>query len=493
MSCIKLSGYSKSNLKAPYSGTLDRGGLVVISGLIEKTEGGKGEFKRICENAIQKTDGKCVYCSKLVHKSDEVYEDYQFDHLNPLSKGFILGWGNCVIACSECNRDKSNTHPINYYKKIKSKGVTTYHKDIEEFTEFYNKNKEEYLNHYPQFKTVYEIYEQTQSNSGEYTLKQYRKVWLELVNILTDDKYINWNYSVPQGSYEYEFSEFRELYSEFIDTEYNSVGNITDKTLNSYKNILDKILVFENKFHLYKINTVKTVLDINKYDWHLSQKLGETVNNSGYSNTIYNRRKIKTMVNNFYKFIMNKIVSQKKQVAKTVMSNYEIFKILDDNRENSDYSYDLVKRYISDNKIHLFKIKNFYDYLELFSTINNELFNSRYRSKILNNLMKCLIKNIQNELTQEERSYLKNEFISDIGPVWFRKDYYKLKKYLKLRFDNHNLSKNTYGFIKSAIKTYNVDSFLTEEDNRKNVKMLLIDKNVPPKDIEYGIKILMGD
>lgn len=58
------------------------------------------------ENIYTRDQGRCQYCGVKV-----AYDDFEFEHVIPRSRGGTTTWENIVVACTGCNQKKGNKTP----------------------------------------------------------------------------------------------------------------------------------------------------------------------------------------------------------------------------------------------------------------------------------------------------------------------------------------------------------------------------------------------
>mgnify|MGYP004536020093 FL=1 len=56
----------------------------------------------------EETNGSCMYCNKPININDIINENYEIEHILPLSKSFNDSFENKTIACQKCNHEKGN-------------------------------------------------------------------------------------------------------------------------------------------------------------------------------------------------------------------------------------------------------------------------------------------------------------------------------------------------------------------------------------------------
>lgn len=105
---------------------------------------------------VRFTEGHCFYCGKdlvitLANGSKTLDNDVQYDHLMPASLCGLYAKGNVVIACSECNLEKSNTPVREYYELRFERNDNTYFNSIEELDSKLAHFQLPYINKFPEF------------------------------------------------------------------------------------------------------------------------------------------------------------------------------------------------------------------------------------------------------------------------------------------------------------------------------------------------------
>lgn len=60
------------------------------------------------------TDGHCMYCNNHIDVNTIINENYQIEHILPLSKSLNDSYDNKTIACVKCNHDKTNRTPYQF-------------------------------------------------------------------------------------------------------------------------------------------------------------------------------------------------------------------------------------------------------------------------------------------------------------------------------------------------------------------------------------------
>lgn len=75
--------------------------------------------RRIRKALIKVTGGKCFYCGKRVAlKRKGTTERMTIDHITPKAKGGKDGKANLVACCFECNQEKGNKMPEDFYVRV---------------------------------------------------------------------------------------------------------------------------------------------------------------------------------------------------------------------------------------------------------------------------------------------------------------------------------------------------------------------------------------
>lgn len=91
--------------------------------------------------AVVQTEGKCLYCGDIMYKIDSngnprFGNNIHFDHIYPASRLNLFEIGNVAISCADCNLEKSDRFPIEYYKLKEELGQKVSFNSIEEFEKF---------------------------------------------------------------------------------------------------------------------------------------------------------------------------------------------------------------------------------------------------------------------------------------------------------------------------------------------------------------------
>lgn len=102
------------------------------------------------------TDGLCFYCGKQLFKFNKdvkCYEstDLNWDHIYPSANYNLLVKGNVAIACSCCNKDKSDKDPVDFYCEMEARGDVRLYPNLESFTSAIDKMSSSYMENYPSY------------------------------------------------------------------------------------------------------------------------------------------------------------------------------------------------------------------------------------------------------------------------------------------------------------------------------------------------------
>lgn len=105
---------------------------------------------------VEFTEGHCFYCGKdlvitQANGSQSLDNSVQYDHVMPASSCGLYAKGNIVIACSDCNLEKSNTPVRDYYELRLQRGDNTYFKSLKELDIELLKFQAPYIRDFPEF------------------------------------------------------------------------------------------------------------------------------------------------------------------------------------------------------------------------------------------------------------------------------------------------------------------------------------------------------
>lgn len=91
--------------------------------------------------AVVQTEGKCLYCGDKMYEVDvkgvpRFRNNIHYDHIYPASRLNLFEIGNVAISCVDCNLEKSDRLPLEYYKLKEDLGQKVSFNSIEEFEQF---------------------------------------------------------------------------------------------------------------------------------------------------------------------------------------------------------------------------------------------------------------------------------------------------------------------------------------------------------------------
>lgn len=113
------------------------------------------ETKEAVKYAVVKTKGCCIYCGNRMYflgkdKIPSFSNTIHYDHVYPASKMNLFEVGNVAIACSECNLEKSDKMPMDYYDQKVREDAPRYIEDRLEFEEFLSEFTRPYKEKWPE-------------------------------------------------------------------------------------------------------------------------------------------------------------------------------------------------------------------------------------------------------------------------------------------------------------------------------------------------------
>lgn len=114
-----------------------------------------GDYRETTLYGAKFTNGHCFYCGKDMvtnkHGIKSLDNDVQYDHVTPASLCGLYAKGNVVIACSDCNLEKSNASVREYYELRFKRGDDTYFLNMHDLDLALARFQIPYINKFPEF------------------------------------------------------------------------------------------------------------------------------------------------------------------------------------------------------------------------------------------------------------------------------------------------------------------------------------------------------
>lgn len=142
-----LLNSSNKNYKSPYKPSNGPG--IEVRAFVSEYEKKKIDLEKASKHAIQLTSGSCLYCGKRCFEDNKEIYPFEYDHFYPASRFNVFDIGNAVIACRECNNEKSDRDPFEYSKFRFESKLNTYYRDFKEFCFVMKEQIEIYKENYP--------------------------------------------------------------------------------------------------------------------------------------------------------------------------------------------------------------------------------------------------------------------------------------------------------------------------------------------------------
>ncbi len=104
-----------------YSDNLTADDLTTYARALNNRAGDKTLTPHVLLSIIFESAGRCGYCGKSL-----VGQDFEIEHIIPVSKGGRNSNDNLAVVCPNCNRAKSEKHPARFaLETVARLGITT--------------------------------------------------------------------------------------------------------------------------------------------------------------------------------------------------------------------------------------------------------------------------------------------------------------------------------------------------------------------------------
>lgn len=137
------------NIERRYSGDKS-----ILRELSNKYSSDNYDSKEVHAHAVEITMGMCFWCGKrlynIVNGIPIMPRDIHWDHLYPASQFNLFVKGNVVCSCSDCNLEKNDTNPREYYNLRKKANLNVlytpedFSNKMDELEAIYKEEAEEY-------------------------------------------------------------------------------------------------------------------------------------------------------------------------------------------------------------------------------------------------------------------------------------------------------------------------------------------------------------